>query len=569
MQLLALVPIVFLTFSCDNDTISIKQTGNLSIIIKSATDENIDSATLYLFDMSIFETDISFEYNNREDFAVNVLEQTNSNSFDFGEVNSGNYLVFGEVTDGDSMTYNVSQFAQIVSGTTTTKKIDLADYVGSVQFRVRYYDSYIDSYLSNMNILLVPTQITDVQYMNLDALKAVGIELGQTNYDGYIFANNIPATSYYVVGYYSNGQYDILCPYSSSSTLPYPITLAKNAVTADVLYSDIMYTNNTHIPGDDEETTHGIHVYSIHYDIETGLTDTVNIVRANVIVCEDNESYLSWAIDDAELKLSTDENGFAAIPENTNFYYSNYYIWVYLDNDTYTELGPFTRTEISSGITSVNVSYNKFHREFGDVSINIFTEFSDQSLDTSTSPFIFGNVMLTQSTSSTLPSGYTATTDNTGIASFENIPVGNYFLWAYSDSKHSEKSSTVVTVKADETVQLTEIFTSEKVLQLKGGLHLKIEGTSNESPENIKNVNVVVTKSYTSNLSSAIASALATEKTDASGNVSFEGLEVGENYYVYIYYDLDRFYYNSNLVYTIAYNSNTVHTISTGATFLE
>ena len=559
LKLISFTLIVVSMVSCNNDTITVKQAGSISLKIKGTTEGSIDSVSLALFDISIFKTSItSSQFSSLDEYAVKLIKETNSNTFDFGEVNSGNYLILGEILDSVNRSYNVNLLVQVVAGTTNSKTIDLAEYLGTLKLRIIYEDNYISRNINQMNILLVPDRIPNVKNMDMATLREVGIELGKTNEDGLIFADNIPARGYYIIGYYDDESFDFLSFTNYNSIIN--ISVEKNTVINAVLYSDIYYSS----PSSSDDSATGIHVYSIHYDKETEVSDTSNITGANVILCTSNNPYLSWAINDAECHLITNEDGIASLPEGYQLSNNRYYIWVYINENIYAQSGPYSAEDIKHSTINLNVPYSKFYSEYGNVNIDIFTAFSDSSLNSTISPFAQGNILLTKTTSNTLPTGITAMTDNNGRVTFNNVPVGNYFLWGYTDSEHAERSSTVVTVKANETSYIKDTLTSEKILKLKSNLYLKIVNAENKG---LKNINVVLCKKYYSDIKTAIAYASATEKTDNYGYVNFEDLDVGAKYYAYLYYDLNQYYRNSYFNFTIKYHSDERHTINTGNEF--
>ncbi|MFB6318130.1 hypothetical protein [Saccharicrinis sp. FJH54] len=556
-KIMGLILIGLTLWSCSNDTnvLEIIDYGTLSFSVTDNNDNPLSGATLYVFDFELFKVS-SLDITENYDLAIKKGETDAKGSINFGKLNTGLYLVYGIVTGEGNRSYQISKLVQIQSGEDASITISLADYVGSVTIHIKGFEnntsSSSDTYLDTINVVLLPYELAhSVSFGNFDQLLNQGVVLGKTDHSGTVSSDQVPIGVYYAIAYYDETRFDIL------SLNRYQNSESYFEIRKGSKMNMSMYAENEDLAIHTPETM-AFRVYYTEYNTGTGKIDTTFLPNANVLLTTTSSSYLESAISSDIVNITTNAQGEANVVDFNNLdYYSYVYLWVYTDMDSYKRFGQYSVTDLKNKTYDLQVSKEVFYKTYGDVQINAKGKFiSGVTLDTLVLSNI--NLLLTKSTSgsfSSSMSSYKVQADANGNATFTHIPVGTYYLWAYTDESHADRAIVLVTVNEDETTSMNVIFDAEKALVLYGDLSFEFYAYNNGTETPVKDAYVIITQTYTSSVTSALNYAYKTGKTDQNGKITFKDLPVNQKFYVITYYDLERYSYASSN-YTVRYQSN-------------
>ncbi|MFC0875534.1 hypothetical protein ACE01N_03020 [Saccharicrinis sp. FJH2] len=556
-KIIGLILLGLTLWSCTKDNVlEIIDYGTLTFNITDKSDAPLSGATIYVFDFELFKV-TSIDINDSYDLAIKKGETDANGKIDFGKLNTGLYLIYGVVEDEDNRMYQISKLVQIQSGEETKQEISLADYVGSVTIRVKGFEytasSSTDKYLDTINVILVPyEQMHSASGTNFSEMLNQGIVLGKTDNSGFVSSEQVPIGRYYAIAYYDDTRYDILSLNRYQNSESY-FEIQKGSKMNMSMYAE-KEDLAIHTP-----ESMSFRVYYTEYNTGTGKHDTTFLPDVNILLSQTSSSYLDNAISSGFLTMSTNDQGTASLEDISSLssYYSYAYLWVYSDMNTYKRFGQVSFSSLKNKVTDLEVDKEVFYKTYGNVQVNAKGKYiTGVTLDT----LVFSNINLRLTTSSTTyfsntSSYYDVKTDENGNATFTHIPTGTYYLWAYSDADHADRSVVLVTVVENETTNIEVVFSAENALILSGDLNFEFYGYNNGTEELIKDAYVIISKNYTSSVSTALNYAYKSGKTDQYGKITFKDLPVNEKFYVIVYYDADR-YSSSSSSYTVRYKSS-------------
>jgi len=230
--------------------------------------------------------------------------------------------------------------------------------------------------------------------------------------------------------------------------------------------------------------------------------------------------------------------------------------------NTYQRIGQFSMSNSLSNTTELEVDKETFFKIYGSFEMNGLAK---KETGTSIDTISLSNINITLTTSnSTYFSGvsklYNTKTDSLGYAVIENVPVGEYFLWAYTDESHAQRAYFKVKIEEDQTTVVEPVFDADQVMILYSDMTLQFYSGSTNSSTPVSNAYVILTKYHESNVASALSDAIVTEKTDENGIAIIEHLEINTSYYVMVYYDYES-YYSPYVHYTVSTDPDEVYTI--------
>nr|WP_321406349.1 hypothetical protein [uncultured Carboxylicivirga sp.] len=549
--------IALLSFSCENSiddiNVTIEETGSIVYVITDPEGEPVKSAKLNLFNAQLLSNGISFSPS--DDYAIKTVYTDEDGQADFGKINSGLYLVYSKLTTKDNEEYTVFNFVQVVVGEVETRNVDLSTYVGSLDLKVYLIDDNDKYVADNMNIALIAANNYD-SFLSFEEYMNNSIPIGKTDSEGSITANKIPHGNYYLIGYYNSTEYDILSivTYYSESYI---------YITKDETYEDVLYAENENFDvSNSNPTDYQFQIFYTEDNAISGVKDTTYLTNANLLFSTTSSSNFSSAYSYREFIVSSDSNGLVSVSRSQLEDYNYYYLWVYLDMATYQQLGGFYFPDELSETTKLEVDKDTFFKVYGSFEMIGKAKYEiGSSIDTLSLSNV--NITLTTSTSpyfSGITELYTTKTDSLGHALIENVPVGEYYLWAYTNEDHSQRAYFKVKIEEGQTTFVEPVFDADEVLIIYNDMTFEIYSGSSSSSAPVKNAYIILTEYHKINVASALTSALAVGKTDENGIAVIENLEINTSYYVMVYYDYEN-YYSPYTDYTVSTDPDKVYTI--------
>lgn len=564
--------LIFLVAACDDKVelgdlnYILNEAGTLKVSIVDKDLKAIEGAKFLVFDYEILKsTSLLGNILNTESVAIRTGLTDNKGEINFGKLNKGTYIIACTLNSNDFSDLTIYQFTQIVADHETTIPFNVSDYEGSLDILavgINQYNSKLP--LDSLNIALIPTsEFKD--YYSFNDLLSRSIPCGTTNDNGIITANNLPIGNYYMLGYYDNMRYDIMSDYSSSG-YSY-ITITRGETLKKTMYGETAKLIAT------PEEPNQYYRFNLSFQQSSGYEELedFDFTKVKVFLTTSSSSTFSSAYVNKTFETSCDSTGVAKIPKTLGG--NDYYVWFYTDATNYQRNNSWIYLSTSSSVQTFNFTLlaSNFNKLSGSVTIHArgFLINGNQ-IDTINLNKI--SIMLTKnysnyfSTSSS--SNIIQNTDENGIVHFENIPDGKYFLWAFTDNNHAQRSNLVVDVTANKTTTYSPVFNATTVSILKANLNLEIVASTNSGLEPIKNADVIITKSHPYDVAAALNIMFKSGKTDANGKISFNNLETGIDYHVTVYRDLDRFYISSTS-YRVVYNADNNFKIQTNTIVLK
>ncbi|MBS2099170.1 hypothetical protein [Carboxylicivirga linearis] len=545
--------------SCDNSiddiNVVIEETGSLEYSIIDPLGEPIDSAKLYLIDSELFSYGISF--GPSEDYAIKTVYTDKNGKAEFGKINSGLYLVYCEITTKDNEDYTIFNFVQVVIGEVETRTVDLSKYVGSLDLEIYAFDDFNDYYAADtLNIALIPVDDYS-SYYSFEQYMNNAIPIGKTDSDGSISASQIPLGQYFVLGYYNSNRYDILSMDTYYSE--YYIYINKDETFKGVMYAE---SDKLGVTSNSNSSEYQFKVFYTDYNATSGDIDTTYLSNANVLFSNTSSSNFNSAYSYRTYVASTDSSGIAKVNKSQLDDYYSYYLWVYTDMNTYQRLGQYSISNNLTNTTELEVDKETFFKIYGSFEMKGWAK---NETGTSIDTISLSNINITLTTSSStyfssVSKLYNTKTDSVGHAVINNVPVGEYFLWAYTDDSHAQRAYFKVKIEEDQTTVVEPVFDADQVMILYNDMTLQFYSGSTNSSTPVRNAYVILTKYHESNVASALSSAIVTGNTDEYGIAVLEHLEINTSYYVMVYYDYES-YYSPYEQYTVSADPDEVYTI--------
>jgi hypothetical protein len=145
-KILSLFALALIASSCNknNDlTVTLKQSGPLSVNVTN------DAGT------PLSDVKVKLYVSDSEDPYLDAINTDKNGNVNFGEVNSGSYSVVLDTPKVNGIKYMPVKEIQVVSGSKKEVKINVQEYIGTVNFTF-YQDNYpTNPAFSGLNVILV------------------------------------------------------------------------------------------------------------------------------------------------------------------------------------------------------------------------------------------------------------------------------------------------------------------------------------------------------------------------------------------------------------------------------
>lgn len=199
MRILKLLPIMAICLgmlaSCEkieDVTVTLKQSGNLSIQLVDTTNQPIAGYKVKLYTNMVYYLDNS----QRISTTPYDTKVTNSSGLaDFGELNTGTYMIAIEKVKVGGQVYNVTRSVQVISGSDASIVVKPQEFVGKLTLNVLMQSSQISSVrekVKNANVILIKYQDYS-DSLSFDDIQKLKVVKGVTDSNGKVVFDKLPA----------------------------------------------------------------------------------------------------------------------------------------------------------------------------------------------------------------------------------------------------------------------------------------------------------------------------------------------------------------------------------------